>query len=228
MTAAPVSTPTTWRALLCGLLLFALADVAVFRSGAYAWLAKPDSSAGWVVLRTRLEPALRPELAQPSILLLGDSSMLEAGNTNELRAHLGSPLVSAHNAGVPGSTPRVWPFLFSALEAPPGGYTLVVIGLREFDDDAEPEEFGKRAYDLSFLGPLLGATEMLSMVDEFAASNPRRDARLMALCQTWVWRRDLQDLCSAPWARYEDVRRQLGRLRWGQDYEGIEQSLAGV
>ena len=120
----PMTTPrTTWKALLCGALLFAAADVGVFRSGLYAWLAKPDSSAGWVTRQTLFEPLAHPPTEQPSVLLLGDSTMGEAGDEVALRERLGARGI-VKNGAVPGSTPRVWPFLFAQGPAPPGGWRL--------------------------------------------------------------------------------------------------------
>lgn len=223
-----MSRSTTWRALLGGLLLFALVDCAVFRSGLYAWGARPDSSAGWLTLRTRLEPCFVPLRDQPSIVLLGDSMMTEACDAEALKRLLGDPPLAVRNAGVPGTTPRVWPFLFRALTPPPGGWTLVVAGLAEYDDDGGGEDPALRVHDLSFLGPLLGVGEMLSLVGEFRSPEARRDVWLDAFCKTYAWRRDLQDLLAAPYERYEQVRRQFGHLRWGRPYEGVEASLAGV
>src|SRR5262249_58776478 len=113
---SPTPRPTTWKALAFAVLLFAGVDVGVFRCGPYRWLAKPDSSAGWVVRRTLLEPQLRPEQpGVPSVVLLGDSTMNEACIPEMLRAGLGDPAPGVRLAAIPGATPRVWPFVYERL-----------------------------------------------------------------------------------------------------------------
>ncbi len=223
-----MTTPrTTWKALLCGALLFAAADVGVFRSGLYAWLAKPDSSAGWVTRQTLFEPLAHPPTEQPSVLLLGDSTMGEAGDEVALRERLGARGI-VKNGAVPGSTPRVWPFLFAQVPAPPGGWRLVVVGLRDYDDDGTWGGAAQRRGDLAFLGATLGLGDASTIAGEFVDAAARRDVWLTALCKTYAWRLDLQDLLASPYQRYLDLRRQFGWLRWGAPYHGREGSMAHV
>src|SRR5262252_4267485 len=95
--------PTTWKALAFAALLFAGVDVGVFRCGPYPWIAKPDSSDGWVMRRTLLEPRLRPDKpGVPSIVLLGDSTMNGACIPEMLRAGLGDPAPGIRVAAIPG------------------------------------------------------------------------------------------------------------------------------
>jgi len=231
-----VSSPTpspasTWRALLYALLLFVLGDVVVFRSGLYAWLAKPESSGGWVTKRTLLAP---PPLAAgdvASVLLLGDSRIGEAIDEHSLRAQLGAPPVAVTQASLPGSSPRVWAQLFERLPQPPGGFSLVVLGLPDYDDDAGHEDQQHRLNDLAFLGPSLGPRRAFELAAELRGeANPHatRDVWLATLLKSFAWRRDVQDLAADPYTRYREVRRQFGRLSWATPYPGNPGSLAGV
>lgn len=236
MVPALVSSPspspaTTWRALLYALLLFVLGDVVVFRSGLYAWLAKPESSGGWVTKRTLLAP---PPIAAgdvASVLLLGDSRIGEAIDEHALREQLGAPPVAVAQASLPGSSPRVWAQLFEHLPQPPGGFSLVVLGLPDYDDDAGQEDQQHRLRDLAFLGPSLGPTGAFEMAAELRGeANPHatRDVWLATLLKSFAWRRDVQDLAADPYTRYREVRRQFGRARWAGPYAGNPGSLAGV
>lgn len=222
---------TTWRALLGALLLFVLGDVVVFRSGLYAWLAKPDSAAGWVVRRTLLapEPATAGEVA--SVLLLGDSRITEACDEHRLRELLGTPPVAVVMGAIPGSSPRVWPDTFARMPAPRGGWQLVVVGLAEFDDDGDGHRQVERLQDLAYFGPWLQPSRARELAAELdVPDNPHsvRDVWLSTFCKGFAWRRDVQDLAADPWTRYREVRRQLGRRSWGGPYEGIDRSLTGV
>lgn len=229
--SAPSPRPaTTWRALLGALLLFVLGDVVVFRSGLYAWLAKPDSAAGWVVRRTLLAPDPASD-AVASVLLLGDSRIGEACDEHRLREQLGAPPVAVVQGSIPGSSPRVWPDAFARMPVPPGGWQLVVVGLAEFDDDADGERMSERLYDLGFFGPWLQparARELATALDVPNNPNAVRDIWLCTFCKAFAWRRDFQDLGADPWTRAREVMRQLGRRIWGGPYDGIDRSLAGV
>jgi len=224
----PHTPPSTWRALLCGSLLFLAVDCGLFRSGLYGWLAKPDSSSGWVSKRTLFEPTIRPPTTQPSIVLLGDSTMGEGCSSEQLQELLGGPPLTVRDASIPGTPLRVWPFVFRELRPPPGGWTLVVAGLSSYDDDCWSERMSERAEDLAFLGPMLGFADARELAPTFVADRARRDVWLMLLCKTYAWRRDLADLLASPYERYLEVRHQYGRMSWGQPYQGRDGDLVGV
>lgn len=216
---------TTWQALAFALVVFVAVDVAVFRSGLYAFVAKPDSNAGWMVRRTQL--AATPTVPEngAAVLLLGDSRMGEGADERMLGERLADRHVVALHGAVPGSTPRVWPTLFSHVPAPRGGFDVVVVGLAAYDDDGEGEDFAKRSLDLAFLGPWLGldlARELASDLDTHENPTAMRDVWLATFVKGFAWRRDVQDLAVDPWSRYRDVRSHLGRLRWGDPYRGVD------
>lgn len=227
-TAAPA---TTWRALLFGLLLFALVDAAVFRSGLYTWLAKVDSSGGWVALRTQYEPRLWPPASPPNVVLFGDSRVTEGCDERALAAALGLPEAAVRDLAMPGSSPRVWPFEFAAVPPPAGGWSVVVVALTgygEVGEGLDTEDPTQRRHDLSFLMPLLGIGEAWRLAGDFDDGGAQRDLRLASLVRAFAWRNDVRDLLQAPVARYREVRHRFGRLRWGAGYEGNPRSLAGV
>lgn len=222
---------TTWRALLYALLLFVVGDVVVFRSGLYAWLAKPDSSGGWLTKRTLMAPPPVAAGDVASVLLFGDSRIGEALDEHALREQLGAPPVAVVQASLPGSSPRVWAELFDRLPQPPGGFSLVVLGLPDYDDDSGSEDQQRRMQDLAYLGPGLGPANALELTADLRGdANPHatRDVWLATLLKSFAWRRDVQDFAADPYARYCEVRRQFGRLRWAAPYTGNPGSLAGV
>ena len=222
---------TTWRALLYALLLFVVGDVVVFRSGLYAWLAKPESSGGWLTKRTLMAPPPVAAGDVASVLLFGDSRIGEALDEHALREQLGAPPVAVVQASLPGSSPRVWAELFDRLPQPPGGFSLVVLGLPDYDDDSGSEDQQRRMQDLAYLGPGLEPTDALALAADLrCGTNPHavRDVWLATLLKSFAWRRDVQDLAADPYTRYREVRRQFGRLRWAAPYPGNPGSLAAV
>ena len=227
MTAPIPTTATTWRAVLCGIVLFASVDGVVFRTGLYARIAKPESNAGWFVRRTVLEPELRPA-TPPGLVVLGDSTMAEGCIPELLRTELGVPPPFVRLAAIPGTTPRVWPFLLDAVPAPPGGWRLTVVGLATYDDDAPGEALADRALDLAFLGPTLTLREAAGVAADFTSAAARRDVWLQAACKSYAWRRDVRDLLASPSERREVVRRHLWWLHRDEPYAGVATSLAGA
>ena len=220
---------TTWKALLGGLVLFVLIDTVVFRTWLYGWVARSDSSAGYMALRTQRDPAAKPIAGPPSVVLLGDSRVEEGCDAGVLRDRLGGGPLAVRMAAIPATTPRVWPYLWSALPKPPGGYTVAVVGLSTYDDNEWGSRMSQRTLDLSFLGPLLtfaAASELAASFEDHASA--RRDVWLAALCKTWAWRQDLRDLLADPWQRYQNLRASYGRMRWGAPYPGNPGSLAGA
>lgn len=221
--------PTTLRALAFALVVFVAVDVAVFRSGLYAFVAKPDSNAGWMVRRTQLAEAPTVPEGGSSVLLLGDSRMGEGADERLLAERLTQRSVVAMHAAVPGSTPRVWPTLFAHVPAPRRGFDVVVVGLAAYDDDGEGEDFARRSLDLAFVGPWLGtglARELARDLDAPDHPGALRDVWLATFVKGFAWRRDVQDLAADPWTRYRDVRLHLGRLRWGEPYRGVDRVVA--
>lgn len=202
-------------------------DVAVFRSGLWAFVAKPDSSGGWVALRSQIDPLLLPVPKRPSILLIGDSRMTEVCAAERLEGELGEPRVTVRDAAMPGSTPRVWPWLLRELMGGETKWTLLVVGLASFDDDGETGDFTERGLDLSFLNPLTRVSDAPALAANFEDPDRKRDVWLGALVKTFAWRHDQRDALAHPWQRYVELRFQYGSRRWGP-YLGNPASLAGV
>ena len=144
-----------------------------------------------------------------------------------LRGDAGQPAPEVRKASIPGTTPRVWPFLFAHLPAPPGGFAAVVVGLHDYHDDTPGGSLRENALDLAFLGPILGPGDAAEVAD-FTAAGSRRDAWLVGCSRIYAWRRDLQDLLLSPWSRYKAARRHYWWLESNQPYVGIDRSLAGV
>lgn len=231
MSSPSQSPATTLRALLYALLMFVLGDLAVFRSGLYAWVAKPESSGGWLTKRTLLAPPPAAAGDVASVLLFGDSRIGEAIDEHALRERLGAPPVAVVQASLPGSSPRVWAQLFDRLPQPPDGFSLVVLGLPDYDDESGAEDLQQRMQDLAYLGPGLEPARAFDLAADLhceANEHATRDVWLATLLKSFAWRRDVQDLAADPFTRYREVRRQFGRLRWAAPYPGNPGSLAGV
>jgi len=218
---------TTWRAVVTGLLLYLAVELAFFRTGLHAWIAKPASSAGWTARRCLYESMLRPLDERPSILLLGDSTMGDCCAPQLLQERIGTPDLVVRDAAIPGTGPMVWPFVVAAI-APPNRRTLVVVGVTSFYEDLSLEAPGGSAEDLAFLPLLAGIADAPDIAASMPAGALRHDAWLQLLSKTYAWRRDIRDLLVAPLERYQQVRDMFRQLRWGAPYAGRPGDLVGA
>jgi hypothetical protein len=225
--AAQRARPSTWKAALAGLLLFLGFDVLVLRSGAYDWVVKPNSSAGWTVLRTRFDEVMLPR-AERTVALLGDSRVGEALVPELLNERWPDRAVWARSEAMPGSSPRVWSFLLEQLDPHGGRWPVLVVPLLEYDDYDLHIDMADRTGDLPFLVPLCSVLDTFDLAASFDEPAARQEALLTSLCKIYGFRRDLQDLAAAPLQRYRDVRWRMGAYYWAAPYAGHSENLAGL
>ncbi|HMF28632.1 MAG TPA: hypothetical protein VKE42_07655, partial [Candidatus Cybelea sp.] len=112
--------------------LFAFVDVLAFRTAIYRRLLDPASSTGSFETAIRQFRALPPD-RRTDVLVLGDSRIytgLDSGAASAAAAGL-----RFLNGGVPGTTPRCWPFFVRAID--PGGdrFRAIVIPVDTYADD---------------------------------------------------------------------------------------------
>ena len=114
------------------LTLFAAIDVLTFRTGLYRQILDPSSSTG------SFEAAIAQVRAFPSdprrdVLVLGDSRVY-SGLDPQAAAGGAGPLRFL-NGGVPGTTPRCWPFFVRAIDPQARRFRAVVIAVDTYADD---------------------------------------------------------------------------------------------
>ncbi|MBV8066483.1 MAG: MBOAT family protein [Candidatus Eremiobacteraeota bacterium] len=112
--------------------LFALVDVVAFRTGLYRHVLDPDSSTG--SFEAAIDQFRRlPSNSSSDILVLGDSRIYSGLDPGA--ASFASRDLRFLNGGLPGTTPRCWPFFVRAIDPLANRFRAVVIAVDTYADD---------------------------------------------------------------------------------------------
>jgi len=204
-----------------------LVGVVLFRSGFYyRYVASPDSTAGEAeralqVIGQRYVPGAR------NVLVLGDSRTAE-GFSSQV-ANRSVPGINFIEAGMAGTTPRVWSYLLRKID-PAGDRFDAVVLLRIVDVNTPDREcLADRSLDLAYLPPLVTAADALDIPRSFAQPPARAQAWRTVLLPMRTARADLDALANAPYARLRAVRANLrAYVPSRYAYTGHAESLAAV
>jgi len=225
----------TIRARLAPLLALAvlvlmgwlLVGTALFRSGFYyRYVASPDSTAGEAeralqVIAQRYVPGAR------NVLVLGDSRTAEGFSSRV--ANQSVPGINFIEAGMAGTTPRVWSYLLRKID--PAGDRFDAVVLQRIVDVSTPDRecLADRSLDLAYLPPLVTAADALDIPRSFAQPPARAQAWRTVLLPMRTARADLDALADSPYARLRAVRVNLrAYVPSRYAYTGHAESLAAV
>ena len=213
---------------LFGVALFVLADSMVFgRTGYFRWVA-PESSVG--MLAVAIDNFRHIPARRDAILAIGDSRVSEgfsAQVAQQVATSQGLPY-EFFNAGVPGTTPRVWYYLLRQLHDPQRHLAAVVVMLTTYHDN-EPERLADRGGDIAFLHPLLTLADLPDFPRSFPSVANRANAVEAILFKGMFYSADLRNFAAAPVRRVQSVLdwRRHG-YDWIRDYPGRAASLSGL
>jgi len=204
-----------------------LVGVVLFRSGFYYhYVAAPDSTAGEAeralqYIGQRYIPGAR------NVLVLGDSRTAEGFSSRV--ANESAPGINFIEAGMAGTTPRVWYYLLRKID-PAGDRFDAVALLRVVDaNDADRECLADRSLDLAYLPPLVTMSDALDIPRSFAQPTARAQAWRTVLLPMRTARADLDALADAPHNRLREVRANLrAYVASRYAYTGHAESLAAV
>jgi hypothetical protein len=204
-----------------------LVGAVLFRSGFYYhYVASPDSTAGEAeralrFIDQRYVPGAR------NVLVLGDSRT-EEGFSSRL-ANQAAPGINFIEAGMAGTTPRVWYYLLRKVD-PAGERFDAVVLLRIVDaNDPDRERLADRSLDLAYLPPLVTPADALDIPRSFAQASTRAQAWRTVLLPMRAARADLDGLADSPHKRLREVRANLrAYVESRYAYTGHAESLAAV
>jgi D-alanyl-lipoteichoic acid acyltransferase DltB (MBOAT superfamily) len=112
--------------------IFALVDVLAFRAGLYRRVLDPSSSTGSFEAAIAQFNAFRSE-PNRDVLVLGDSRTYSGLDPQAASAASGA--LRFLNGGVPGTTPRCWPFFLRAIDPLSKRFRALVITVDTYADD---------------------------------------------------------------------------------------------
>jgi len=211
--------------LALALVFFFALDALVFRTGWYARLLNPDSTAGFLQTYLWIEQQ-RPMNYPRQALAVGDSRMgvkarMANALTPETRLRFGT-------IAVPGTTPRCWYYMLRELDPDADRYAAIVIGLDTYDDRGF-ENLNDRELDINYLTPLVGFADFVPFVSSYQSWPARIHAAEAILFKGLAYQRDFQDLLARRHTRLEVARiNHESAHEWFYNAVWERRSLAGM
>jgi hypothetical protein len=200
------------------LVFFAL-DSALFRTGWYASVLEPNSTAGFLQESLWTEEH-RAGTGSREVLAVGDS-----------RIPLKPAVADAAGTGyrfftiaVPGTTPRCWYYMLRAVDPEARRYAAIVIPFDTYDD-RNWEDLREREMDMRYLAPLVSFRDLFGFALSYPGWGLRGQAASTVLFKGLIYREDLQDFLVRHRARMT-VLRDLQARRSGWRYDAVWESLS--
>lgn len=213
--------------ICAGLLLYGMADQAIFGSGWYLRFLDPESLAGRVHLTLDAE-WMRPRSRVPEVAVIGNSILAEGFSAKVADAEARGRVRFA-NLSVPGSTPRAWYYELRAADPDARRYSAVVLQIEEYSDEDGFRPMADSIVDVHLIDGLLAPSDAIDFAFSYRATRLRFEALRGALLKGYVFKSDLEAFLEAPSKRLEKVALfQKGYAGWTYDYEGHPESLTGM
>jgi hypothetical protein len=215
-----------WTAL--ALASFFIADNLLFRTGWYTQYLEPHSSAGsleselhWL----KYAPSLRHA---PEILVAGDSRVAEGFSSRAADAAVDRRL-HFWNAGLPGTTPRVWYYFLRAADPTHRRFAAIVIALDSYSDADWFTEFEDRTADQNYLVMRLGFGDCVNFALSMRSVDATQHAIFGCLFRGMILRDDVQAFLAHPENRIASTADWLENgLLYTNGYAGHAETLTGM
>ncbi|MEP6716706.1 MAG: hypothetical protein ABJC09_14135 [Terriglobia bacterium] len=208
-------------------LVFAAIEGIVFRSGWYFKYLAPQSSAGQVELRHYWITHSRPT-AEPEVLVLGDSRIAEGFSARVASAEVGGR-IHFWNAGVGGSSPRVWYYLLRDSDSARNRFAAVVLPLDHYSDRDNPDRGDKRITDLNYAIGRLRVTDCYTFARSFHTPGLLLHAMAGCLFKGMILRDDVNDLLSDYHERIKAAHLwRTDGLGFVDGYDGRAEDVGGI
>ncbi len=187
-------------------LIFAAVDVLAFRTGLYRAVLDPSSSTG------SFEAAIAqfrelPAYPKRDVLVLGDSRIY-SGLDPAAAAAAGHNLRFL-NGGVPGTTPRCWPFFLRAIDPDLARFRAVVIAVDTYADDDTAIgslDGDDRPMDLRYVVFQTRLSDLPKLAGSFSDPRERVENGIDLFWRGQELRDDVQALAADPLARLSAIR----------------------
>ncbi len=189
-----------WR-LVAAFALFALIDVLAFRTPLYHAVLDPASSTGSFESAIAQQQAFRGD-PRRDVLVLGDSRIYSGLNPQAASRAAGT--LRFLNGGVPGTTPRCWPFFVRAIDPDAHRFAAVVIAVDTYADDDSAIgslDGDDRPMDLRYVVFQTRLTDLPKLAGSFSDPRERVENGIDLFWRATELRDDVQALAANPFAR---------------------------
>jgi alginate O-acetyltransferase complex protein AlgI len=188
--------------LVAAFALFALIDVGAFRTGLYHGILDPSSSTGSFESAIAQSRAFEDD-PRRDVLVLGDSRIYSGLDPREASAAAGGSLRFL-NGGVPGTTPRCWPFFLRAIDPQARRFRAIVIAVDTFADDDSAIgslDGDDRPMDLRYVVFQTRLGDLSKLAGSFSDPRERIEYGIDLFWRGQELRDDVQALAADPLAR---------------------------
>ncbi len=185
--------------------LFSLVDVLAFRTGLYRAALDPASSTGSFEAAIAQNRSFRSD-PRRDVLVLGDSRIY-SGLDPAAAAAAGGGLRFL-NAGVPGTTPRCWPFFVRAIDPQATRFRAVVIPVDTYGDDdgaIGSLDGDDRPMDLRYVVFQTRLTDLPKLAGSFSDPRERVENGIDLFWRGTELRDDVQAFMADPAARFAAI-----------------------
>ncbi len=221
---------TTMRpalAVCAGILLYGIAEEAIFGSGWYRQFLDPESFAGSVELCLHDEASRAPS-GVPAIAVIGNS-MLAEGFSAKVADREAAGRFRFLNLSIPSSTPRCWYYLLRAVDPDARRHRAIVIQVEQYSDEDGEVPMDDSISDVHVVDALLKPSDILEFAFSFRKPRLQFEALRGALLKGYIFKQDVQAFLEAPSKRLEMIALvRRGHPRWNYDYPGHPESLSGM
>ena len=184
-------------------LVLILIDVAIFRSGAYTPVIKPDSTGGSVVgAMMAIDQYYDP--AKKNILVLGNSQIGEGFSAETADAQGAAPNVHFINGSIAGTTPRVWDYLLREMDPDRRRFSAIAL-MVDYDLDFNWNDLTNYSLDLSYTTTPLKLGDLRKFPQTFTDRTIEGRARREILLPMQALHDDIQDLIARPLRRIHEI-----------------------
>jgi hypothetical protein len=190
-----------FRNFFISVLIFFALDAAIFHSGLYESVLKPDSHAGKVARVVRQEKQ-RKASGLKEILLVGDSR-IGHGFSEEIANKAGAERgVRFVKRSIGGSSPRVWYYILREIDPLAQRYRAIVMP-NPFDIN---EMLWPGGWDIMKLAPVLRYSDAFAFASSFRDWKNKCRAFTACLLRGSAFQSDLFDLLEGPAKRFRRLR----------------------
>jgi D-alanyl-lipoteichoic acid acyltransferase DltB (MBOAT superfamily) len=187
--------------LVAAFALFALIDVLAFRTPLYHAVLDPASSTGSFESAIGQFQRFRGD-PRRDVLVLGDSRIYSGLNPEA--AGTAARTLRFLNGGVPGTTPRCWPFFVRAIDPQARHFAAVVIAVDTYGDDDSAIgslDGDDRPMDLRYVVFQTRLTDLPKLAGSFSDPRERVENGIDLFWRASELRDDVQALVANPLAR---------------------------
>ena len=213
-----------WRVLPAVCALFVI-DGLLFRTGWYATLIHPDSSAGHYERLIRHE-AEQSKRSGKRVLVLGDSRTGFLARVAD--EHAAPHGIRFANAALGGTTPRCWYYLLRDMDPHANAYSVILIPFGRYEDEEAVDDLRNRTGDLQFLAVRLRLRDTTEFVGSVSSLQAHFQSLRALLWKGFLYSRDLQDLLQSPSKRMRTIEDYNNWAEWVYGYQGEARSLEGL